>query len=128
MQGTVSTRLAGRIVSGRTTRKTTRQRIDVERLLRRCESQKIAYETLADAETAVEESMEKGYVHPGCHLIAYACDRCGRFHVANRHIVFPDEQPISDAARQYREDIRASRRKRMERPLRVGLFDGVKLD
>lgn len=58
---------------------------------RRCTSFKAEYVSLAQAEDAAEDQMDAGFVRPGCHLTPYLCEECGRWHLANRQIVFPRE-------------------------------------
>lgn len=65
----------------------TRQRVRIDRLGVRCESQKICYATRALALEGAERAMEAGRVSPGCHLMPYACDRCSAWHIRNQRIV-----------------------------------------
>ena len=60
---------------------------------RRCETQKVAFETKADALTAAERLMDLGKVAPGCHIVPYECRECGQWHVANKIIVRLDRDP-----------------------------------
>ena len=50
-------------------------------------SQKACYPTKLIALDAAEVMMEKGWVHPGCHITPYRCPDCGQWHVGNRQIV-----------------------------------------
>ena len=63
----------------------TRKRV---KFYKKCESWKMGYATRAEALDAAERAMERGQVRRGCHLMPYACDRCGEWHVANRRIVW----------------------------------------
>ena len=65
----------------------TRLRVPLDRWYRRCPSQKVCFDTKAQALDAAERLMEKGEVNPGCHMTPYLCDECQRWHVANRRIV-----------------------------------------
>ena len=65
----------------------TRQRLDPNRLERKCETQKVGYRTRAAALTAAERMMDAGRVQPGCHITPYLCRSCGEYHNANKVIV-----------------------------------------
>jgi hypothetical protein len=65
----------------------TRQHLDVEKVHRRCESQKVCFASKAEALEAAEDMMQRGKVNPGCHIMPYACDQCGSWHVRNQVIV-----------------------------------------
>lgn len=67
----------------------TRQHLDLVRVTRRCESQKVCFLDYAEAHTAAERLMDLGKVLPGCHISPYECDRCSYWHVANKKVVFP---------------------------------------
>jgi hypothetical protein len=58
-------------------------------LFRRCPSQKIAYDSKAEALDVCEVQMLQGRVLPGHHLTPYLCERCARWHVCNHKIYFP---------------------------------------
>ena len=66
----------------------TRQKLDPDRIHRRCESQKVCHRTRADALDAAESQMERGEVEPGCHLMPYECPQCGYWHLGNQRIVW----------------------------------------
>lgn len=65
----------------------TRQRRPFPPPGRWCESWKVSYANREAALDGAERGMEVGAVSPGCHLTPYACEDCGRWHVANRRIV-----------------------------------------
>lgn len=67
----------------------TRQHLNLNRVGRRCLSQKVCYGTYTDAQTGAEQVMALGHVNVGCHLTPYLCDECDRWHIWNRPIVFP---------------------------------------
>lgn len=58
----------------------------------KCESEKVGYQTKAEALDGAERMMEAGLVRPGCHITPYPCTRCGEWHVANRIIVPIDSE------------------------------------
>ena len=64
-----------------------RKRINVERLTRRCVTQKVCHPTKAAALDASERQMDEGRVSPGCHLMPYQCGECGYRHLGNKRIV-----------------------------------------
>jgi hypothetical protein len=67
----------------------TRQRLRVDRGVRKCSTFKIGFATRDEALDAAERQMEAGRVSPGCHLMPYLCDRgCGEWHIRNQRIVF----------------------------------------
>jgi hypothetical protein len=60
-----------------------------------CLSGKICYETYLQAQVQAERAMQRGEVWPGCHVHAYRCDRCARFHIGNVAITFgPEDKTI----------------------------------
>ena len=59
----------------------------MQRLERRCETQKVCHDTYAQALDACEDQMLAGRVAPGCHLVPYLCNTCNRWHVGNKVIV-----------------------------------------
>ncbi len=73
----------------------TRQHIDVARMIVKCETMKVGYETRAEALDGAESGMDAGKVDPGCHLTPYACELCGEWHVRNRRIVFLDPANVA---------------------------------
>lgn len=74
--------------------KPTRLRINVaKQYLQRCTTDKRGMPTKAEALDVAEQMMHEGRVNVGCHITPYLCATCGEWHVANRHIVFPKEQP-----------------------------------
>lgn len=78
----------------------TRQHVRVDRLMRKCESFKVGYATRALALDACEAGMLAGRVSPGCHLMPYACDLCGEWHMRNVQVV--GLPPADLAKRDYR--------------------------
>lgn len=74
-------------MASRATRLRYRPGTDAFRRIRLCPTQKVGYETRPDALDASEQAMALDKVDPGCHLTPYACDECGRWHLANRVIV-----------------------------------------
>lgn len=70
-------------------RSSVRKKINVERVTRRCVSQKVCHPTKAAALEASELQMEQGRVTPGCHLMPYRCGQCQYWHLGNKRIV-PD--------------------------------------
>ena len=81
----------------------TRRRLDPRRVLR-CVTCKIDYATEAEAADAAERAMLLGLVMPGCHLVAYSCDQCGRFHVCNKVIVQLGAHPRTTFQQQGADD------------------------
>jgi hypothetical protein len=65
----------------------TRYHVRVDRLTRKCQTEKIGYATRAAALDACESQMNADKVEPGCHIMPYACDQCGAWHVRNQRIV-----------------------------------------
>ncbi len=96
----------------------TRLRIDVDSLVRRCESQKVCYDDKPMAQVAAEGVMESGRVDPGFHIMTYECDRCGAWHIYNQRIVSQfdvariQQEVVQDRIRQRRIASRAFARSR----------------
>lgn len=65
----------------------TRGKIDTRRFEFLCESGKVAYDTRDDALTGADTAMMADLVKPGCHLMPYECEDCGRWHVRNQRII-----------------------------------------
>lgn len=65
-----------------------RQRVThLDRLSHGCSSRKICHPDWRAAFDAAELGMQRGHVHPGCHLTPFRCRECGYWHVGNRQIV-----------------------------------------
>jgi hypothetical protein len=79
----------------------TRQRIRGERLARKCETLKVGHASREAALDAAEAQMREGRVDPGCHVMPYACARCGEWHLRNERIVF-SEPPANLARHDFR--------------------------
>ncbi len=81
--------------------KPTRQKVRVDRLMRKCATFKVGYRTRNDGLDAAERGMEAGRVEAGCHLMPYECERCGEWHIRNQRIVFvaPDDMSKHDYRR-----------------------------
>ncbi len=79
----------------------TRLKVRPDRLDVKCVTLKIGHATRALALDAAEAGMLAGAVQTGCHLMPYACDRCGQWHVRNERIVFvpPDDPGRNDYTR-----------------------------
>lgn len=66
----------------------TRQRVDLRSSgFRRCDSQKVGYDTYEAALAAAELMMAAGKVKPGCHITPYECEDCDEWHLGNKVIV-----------------------------------------
>lgn len=61
-----------------------------------CTTGKICYDKL-EAENEAIRAMDAGRVNPGCHVEAYGCGECHSYHIGNRVIVFPPEDPVEDS-------------------------------
>lgn len=91
-------------------------RINIDTLTRQCESQKVCYADRDLALEAAEGVMEKGRIDPGFHIMTYACDRCGYWHLYNQRIVDKatvlriQQEVVADRIRQRRIQSRQYRR------------------
>ena len=77
-----------RLDSLRMASRPSRLRVNLRYLRRRCESQKVCFDSRAEALDGAESAMEAGRVKPGCHLMPYLCERCAAWHLKNERIVF----------------------------------------
>ena len=59
-----------------------------QRRLRRCETQKVGYQTYTEALDVAERMMALGHVEVGCHIVPYRCDACQEWHVGNHRLVW----------------------------------------
>jgi len=73
----------------------TRQKIRVDRLVRKCPTFKVGYATRALALDGCERAMDAGSVSPGCHIKPYLCDECSEWHLFNQRIVFVSPEDLS---------------------------------
>ena len=65
----------------------TRKHLSIPRMHGKCVTFKMGYASREDALDGCERSMDQGLVSPGCHLMPYACDQCGEWHIRNVRIV-----------------------------------------
>jgi len=76
----------------------TRQHLRVDRLAVRCESFKVSYDSRAEALHNAEQQMIAGRVARGSHIVPYLCDRCGRWHLTNEHVISVPSEDVSRRA------------------------------